>query len=188
MSLNGKRVNKMIEIVKYISIFAIPVFIFTILGYGYLKGVPVYETFVEGAKEGLSTALKILPYLVAMFVAIGIFRASGAMDFLIRGLAPVMHLAGIPPEILPLALMRPMSGTASAGMLAELLKVHSPDSFIGRVASTMMGSTETIFYTLSVYFGAVGIKKIKYTLGAALLADLAGLLASVAICSMIFGR
>lgn len=178
----------MIEIARLVSIFAIPVFIVFILGYGYFKRVPVYEVFVEGAKEGLGTALKILPYLVAMFIAIGVFRASGAMDLLIRILSPVTSLAGIPPEILPLALMRPMSGSASAGMLAELFKVYGPDSFIGRTASTMMGSTETVFYTVSVYFGAVGIKKTRYVLAAGLLADLAGLLASVAICSLIFGR
>lgn len=181
-------VKIMIELTRLISIFAIPVFIIFILGYGYLKGVPVYEMFVEGAKEGLSTSVKILPYLVAMFVAIGIFRASGAMDLLIRILSPVTRLAGIPPEVLPLALMRPMSGVASAGMLAELLKVYSPESFIGRVASTMMGSTETVFYTLSIYFGAVGIKKIRYTLWAALLAEIVGLLASVVVCNLIFGR
>jgi spore maturation protein B len=178
----------MLDAAQFVSIFAIPVFIVFILGYGYFKGVPVYEVFVDGAKEGLGTALKILPYLVAMFAAIGVFRASGAMDLLIRALSPVTNLAGIPPEILPLALMRPMSGSASAGMLAELFKAYGPDSFIGRTASTMMGSTETVFYTVSVYFGSVGIKKIRYVIAAGLIADLAGLLASVAICSLIFGR
>ena len=178
----------MIEATQWISVFAIPVFIVFILGYGYSKGIPVYEAFVEGAGEGLGTAFKILPYLVAMFMAIGVFRASGAMDLLIRVLSPVTNLAGIPSEILPLALMRPMSGSASAGMLAELFRVYGPDAFIGRTASTMMGSTETVFYTISVYFGSVGIKRIRYVLAAGLLADLAGLLASVAICSLILGR
>ena len=134
----------MIEATQWISVFAIPVFIVFILGYGYSKGVPVYEAFVEGAGEGLGTAFKILPYLVAMFMAIGVFRASGAMDLLIRVLSPVTNLAGIPSEILPLALMRPMSGSASAGMLAELFRVYGSDAFIGRTASTMMGSTETV--------------------------------------------
>jgi spore maturation protein B len=178
----------MIEITQMISLLAIPMFIVFILGYGYYKGVPVYEVFVEGAKEGLGTAFKVLPYLVAMFVAIGVFRASGAMDLLISVLSPVTSLAGIPSEILPLALMRPMSGSASAGMLAEIYKVYGPDSFIGRASSTMMGSTETIFYTVSVYFGSVGVKKTRYVLAAGLLADLAGLLASVAVCSIVFGR
>ena len=178
----------MIEITQMISLLAIPMFIVFILGYGYYKGVPVYEVCVEGAKEGLGTAFKVLPYLVAMFVAIGVFRASGAMDLLISVLSPVTSLAGIPSEILPLALMRPMSGSASAGMLAEIYKVYGPDSFIGRASSTMMGSTETIFYTVSVYFGSVGVKKTRYVLAAGLLADLAGLLASVAVCSIVFGR
>jgi len=178
----------MAAVIRTISLLAIPVFIFFILGYGYVKKVPVYETFVEGAKEGLTTAIRVLPYLVAMFVAIGMFRASGAMDFIVGLLAPLARLAGIPSEILPLAMMRPMSGMASTGMLAEIFKIYGPDSFIGRASSTMMGSTETVFYTLSVYFGAVGIKKIKYTLWASLLADLTGLLASVAVCTLVFGR
>jgi len=178
----------LIEITQVISLLAIPIFIILILGYGYYKKVPVYEAFVEGAKEGLGTAFKVLPYLIAMFVAIGVFRASGAMDFLIKLLSPAASLAGIPSEILPLALMRPMSGSASAGMLAEIYKVYGPDSFIGRASSTMMGSTETIFYTVSVYFGSVGVKKTRYVLAAGLLADLAGLLASVAVCSIVFGR
>ena len=124
--------------------------------------------------------------MVAMFVAIGIFRSSGAMDILINIVAPVTSLLGIPSQILPLAIIRPMSGIASTGMLAEILKAYGPDSYIGRVASTMMGSTETIFYTLSVYFGSIGVKRIRYTLWAALLADLAGFIASVVICSIVF--
>jgi spore maturation protein B len=178
----------MAAVIRVVSMLAIPVFILFILGYGFAKKVPVYEAFVEGAREGFTTAIRVLPYLVAMFVAIGMFRASGAMDFIVGLLAPIAGLAGIPAEMLPLALMRPMSGMASTGMLAEIFKVYGPDSFIGRVSSTMMGSTETVFYTISVYFGAVGIKKIKYTLWAALLADLTGLLVSVAICSLVFGR
>lgn len=178
----------MADFLKTVSLYAIPMFIFIILGYGYIKGVNVYDAFVEGAKEGLMTVVKILPYLVAIFAAIGIFRSSGVMELLIGLLTPVARFLGIPAEILPLALMRPMSGMASAGMLAELFKAHSPDSFVGRAASTMMGSTETIFYTLSIYFGAVSIKKTRHTLWAALLADLAGLIASVYICSLIFGR
>lgn len=176
----------MLVIIKTLSIFAIPVFIIIILVYGYIKGVSVYEAFVEGAKEGLSTAFKVLPYLVAMFVAIGVFRASGAMDFIIKIISPTTNLVGIPSEILPLALMRPLSGAASIGILAELFKVYGPDSFVGRVASTMMGSTETIFYTISIYFGSVGIKKVGYTIAAALLADLAGFVSSIIICRLIF--
>lgn len=173
--------------IKSISVLAIPTFIFVVLSYGYFKKINVYEAFIEGAKEGLATAWRVLPYLVAMFVAIGIFRASGAMDLVIKILTPVTKLFGIPAELIPLILIRPMSGSASTGMLAELFKTYGPDSFVGRVASTMMGSTETIFYTLSIYFGAVGIKRIRYTLRAALIAELAGVIASVIICRIIFG-
>ena len=136
----------------------------------------------------MTTALVVMTYIVAMFVAIGIFRASGAMDVLIAFVAPVATLLGIPSQILPLAIIRPMSGIASTSMLAEILRMYGPDSYIGRVASTMMGSTETVFYTISVYFGSIGVKKIRYTLWAALLADLAGLIASIIICNIVFDK
>jgi len=136
----------------------------------------------------LTTALRVLPYMVAMFVAIGIFRASGAMDVLIAIVTPAAGLFGIPVQILPLAIIRPLSGIASTSMLAEILRIYSPDSYLGRLASTMMGSTETIFYTISVYYGSIGVKKIRYTLWAALLADLAGLMASILICNLVFDK
>ncbi|HHY81775.1 MAG TPA: spore maturation protein [Clostridiales bacterium] len=177
----------MINILQGISAFAIPVFIVFVLGYGFYKGVPVYEEFIEGAKEGFTTVVRILPYLTAMLVAIGVFRTSGAMELLISVLAPVTGWLGISPELLPLALLRPMSGSASAGLLAELLKTNGPDSIIGRTASTMMGSTETTFYTISVYLGSVGIKKTRYILAAGLMADLAAFAASIAICKLVFG-
>lgn len=178
----------MIEIVGVLSVMAIPAFMFFVLGYGHIKKINVYETFVEGAKEGLSTVVRIFPYMIAMFVAIGIFRASGAMDIIVRLIAPITDLLGLPGDMLPITLMKPVSGIAAVGMLGELFKTHSPDSFIGRVASTMMGSTETIFYTLSLYFGTVGIKKIRYTLWGSLLADLAGLMASIVVCTIVFGK
>ncbi len=178
----------MIEFIKIVSVIAIPGFILFVLGYGHIKKVNVYDTFIEGAKEGLSTVIRIFPYMVAMFVAIGIFRSSGAMDILVKLISPITGLIGIPGEVLPLAFMRPISGIASMGVLGELYRTHGLDSFIGRLASTVMGSTETIFYTLSIYFGAVGIRKMRYTLWGSLLADLAGLLASVIICTIVFGR
>jgi len=178
----------MIEIMKIISTYAIPVFIFVVLVYGYIKGVNVYDSFIEGAKEGLTTAFRVLPYMVAIFVAIGIFRSSGAMDVLITVIAPVTNLLGIPPSILPLAIIRPMSGIASTSMLAEMFRLYGPDSYIGRVASTMMGSTETVFYTISVYYGYIGVKKTRHTVWAALLADLAGLIASIVVCNMVFDK
>ncbi len=176
----------MVEIIKTISVFAIPVFMIFILLYGYIKGVPVYETFIDGAKEGFTTSIRILPYLVAMFAAIGIFRSSGTMEFLIGALKPVLKYLGMPPEVLPLAIIRPISGAASIGVLGEILNTYSPDSQIGRIASTVMGSQETTFYTLSIYYGSVGIKKIKYTLWAALFADLIGVVASVLVCNLFF--
>ncbi len=177
----------MIAFMINISIFAIPVFILFVLGYGFMKGVKIYEVFVEGAKEGLTTSIRVLPYLVAMLVAVGIFRASGAMDLLIFLLSPITRWAGIPPEILPLAVMRPLSGAGATGVLAELLKTYGADSMVGRIASTLMGSTETIFYTLAVYFGSVGIKNIRHTLTAALIAELAAIFISVHVCRYFFG-
>ncbi|HHU48114.1 MAG: spore maturation protein [Caldicoprobacterales bacterium] len=178
----------MIEILQGLSRFAIPVFIVFILGYGFFKRVPVYEAFIEGAKEGLNTAVRILPYLVAMIVAIGVFRTSGAMELLTYALSPVTNWLGVPSELLPLVIMRPMSGSASLGILAELLKTHGADTFIGRAASTMMGSTETTFYTVSIYLGSVGYKDTRYVLAAGLLADLTGFIASVVICAIVFGN
>ena len=178
----------MIVIVEVLSRFAIPVFILFILGYGFYKKVAVYEVFLEGAREGFTTVIRILPYLVAMLVAIGVFRNSGAMELLFRFIAPPTNLLGIPAELLPLAFMRPLSGSASIGMLAELLKIHGPDSYLGRTASTMMGSTETTLYTASIYLGSVGIRDTRYILIAGLLSDLIGFLSSIVICTLIFGR
>ncbi len=143
---------------------------------------------MEGAKEGLATAVRIMPYLVAMLAAVGVFRASGAMELLINVLSPITRQLGIPPELLPLALMRPMSGSASLGILAELLRTYGPDSFIGRTASTMMGSTETTFYTISIYLGSIGYKDARYILAAGLLADFTGFAVSLLICTLLFGR
>ncbi|NLU36383.1 MAG: spore maturation protein [Clostridiales bacterium] len=178
----------MIAILQEISKFTIPVFIVFILGFGFYKKIPVYETFVEGAKEGLATAVRIMPYLVAMLAAVGVFRASGAMELLINVLSPITRQLGIPPELLPLALMRPMSGSASLGIMAELLRTYGPDSFIGRTASTMMGSTETTFYTISIYLGSIGYKDARYILAAGLLADFTGFAVSLLICTLLFGR
>ncbi|WP_308934008.1 spore maturation protein [Irregularibacter muris] len=172
---------------KWISSAIIPLFLLTILTFGFIKRVKVYECFVEGAKDGISTAARVFPYLLTMLVAIGIFRASGALDYLIKALAPVFGLIGVPKEVLPLALMRPLSGSGGLAILADILENFHPDSFIGRVASTMMGSSETIFYTLAVYFGSIGIKDYRHTLPAALMADFAAIVASVVICSWVFG-
>jgi spore maturation protein B len=174
------------NVVSFLSIMAIPFLIFVFLLWGIFKRVKVYEVFVEGAKEGFNVAIRIIPYLVAMLVAIGIFRASGAMDFLTIALNPITSLIGFPAEALPMALMRPLSGSGSLGIMTELMKVHGPDSFIGVLASTMYGSSETTFYVLAIYFGSVNIKKIRHSLPAGLLADLAGMLGALFVCRLVF--
>lgn len=177
----------MAEFISVISSWAIPAIILVILIYGIVKDVKVYEAFIEGAKEGIMTAVKVIPYLMAMIIAITMFKESGAMNLLIFALTPIAKLIGIPSEVLPLAVMRPLSGSASLGMVADIIKNYGADSSVGRIASTMMGSTETIFYTLAVYFGAVGIRNSRYTLKAALIADIVGVIASVWICTLVFG-
>jgi spore maturation protein B len=175
-----------LNIMKSISAYAIPAIFLLIIFSGVYKNVKVYEVFIDSAKEGISTVLRIMPSLIGLMVAIGVFRASGALDYIIAALDPITSLLGIPSEALPLALLRPISGSASLALVSDIIKTNGPDSFIGRLVSTMMGSTETIFYTLAVYFGAVGIKNIKYTLAAALIADVVSVFASVWICTVMF--
>ena len=176
------------SLIQIVSIVAIPLLIFVFIGYGALKKVKVYEQFVEGAKEGFNIAVKIIPYLVAMLVAIGIFRAGGAMDnWLIPILRYVTDPIGFPAEALPMALMRPLSGSGSLGIMAETMAVHGPDSFIGILVSTFFGSTETTFYVLAVYFGAVNVKNTRHALPAGLLADVAGILGALFIVKLLFG-
>jgi len=175
------------SIIDVVSIVAVPLILFLFLGWGIIKKVKVYEVFVEGAKDGFNVAVRIIPYLVAMLVAIGIFRASGAMEVLTSVISPVTDLIGMPAEALPMALMRPLSGSGSLGIMTELMKVHGADSFIGVLASTMYGSTETTFYVLAVYFGAVNIRNTRHALPAGLTADLFGMLGAVFITRLIFG-
>jgi spore maturation protein B len=141
---------------------------------------------VEGAKEGFTTAVRIIPYLVAMLVAIGIFRASGALELLTRLLSPVTALIGMPSETLAMALMRPLSGSGSLGVMTELMKVHGPDSLIGVMVSTMYGSSETTFYVLAVYFGSVGIRDTRHAVPVGIIADVAGMLAAVWVVNFLF--
>ena len=174
--------------IEVLSIVAIPALIILFIGYGALKRIRVYEQFVEGAKEGFNIAVRIIPYLVAMLMAIGIFRAGGAMDWLIYILKPITDFIGMPAEALPMALMRPLSGSGSLGIMTEIIKVHGPDSFIGIMVSTFFGSTETTFYVLAVYFGAINIKNTRHALPAGLIADIAGILGAVFIVRMLFGH
>lgn len=175
------------SVIQFFSIIAIPFLIIVFIGYGAIKRIKVYEQFVEGAKEGFQIAVRIIPYLVAMLVAIGIFRAGGAMDWLIYVLRPITDFIGMPAEALPMALMRPLSGSGSLGIMAEILSVHGPDSFIGILVSTFFGSTETTFYVLAVYFGAVNIKNTRHALPAGLIADVSGILGAVFIVRLLFG-
>ncbi|MBD3378784.1 hypothetical protein GF406_27400 [candidate division KSB1 bacterium] len=173
-------------VISTLSKYAIPVVLLIIPVIGLIKKVKVYETFVEGAKEGFQVAIRIIPYLVAILVAIGMLRASGAMEAFVTLLTPLTKLIGMPAEILPAAIMRPLSGSGALGVITELIKTHGPDSFIGQLASTIYGSTETTFYVIAVYFGAVNVKKIRYAIPAGLVADIAGILAAVFICRLMF--
>ncbi|HET7629220.1 MAG TPA: spore maturation protein [Bacillales bacterium] len=174
------------SVVSAISIWLIPALIGFVLAYGTYKQVPTYEAFVEGGKEGFKTAVQIIPFLVGMLVAIEVFRASGAMDFVITLLRPALELIGFPAEVVPLAIIRPISGTGALAMTTNLIDTYGPDSFIGRLASTMQGSTDTTLYVLTVYFGAVGIQKMGDALKVGLLADLAGMIAAFVIVSLVF--
>ena len=166
---------------------ALPVLVGLILLFGYVKGVPVFDTFLSGAKEGLRTSLKLLPTLVGLLVAVSMVRASGMLELLCVPLAPVAESLGVSPELLPLALLRPISGSGALAVAGDLLTTHGPDSYVGRVAAVMLGSTETTFYTIAVYFGAAGISKSRHTVPAALTADLTGFIAAAFTVRLFFG-
>ena len=169
------------------SYWILPVLVAGLVLYGWSHGVMVYESLVEGAKQGFQVALRIIPYLVAILVAVGMFRASGGIDLLVTYVGPLTGLILMPAEALPMAILRPLSGSGAYGVMAEIMTAHGPDSLIGYMVSTFQGSTETTFYVLAVYFGAVGIKTTRHTLPACLLADVAGILAAVFIVNLMFG-
>lgn len=175
-----------IKIMEAFSLYAIPVILLGIPTYGMIRGVKVYEAFTDGAKEGFTNAIRIIPFLVAMLVAIGVLRASGALGYFAQMVSPLTNLIGMPSEVLPMALMRPLSGGGANGVMVDLFKTYGPDSLIGRMASVISGSTDTTFYIIAVYFGAVGVKRIRYSLSAGLLADLAGILAAVFLTNLMF--
>ncbi len=170
-----------------IAAFVLPLIIVMIPLYGLIKKVPVYEVFVDGAKEGFQIGVRIIPYLVAILFAIGMFRESGAMDFFMAALGPVLGWVGFPVEVLPMAIFRPLTGSGSVGVLADMVAAYGEDSLFVKMAATMFGSTETTFYVLAVYFGAVGIRRVKYAVQTGLIADLAGIIASVVIVYILFG-
>lgn len=176
----------MLSTVNAISLWAIPLMIVLIPLYAAWRKVPVYETFVDGAKDGFDTAIRIIPHLVGMMASISIFRASGALDALMGFVRPLFERLGVPGEVLPLALLRPITGSGSLAYSADLMQQFGPDSLIGRMASTIQGSTDTTLYVLVVYFGAVGIRRTKYALKVGLFSDLVGFAAAVAICLLLF--
>ncbi len=167
--------------------WSFPLLIGGLLLFGFARGVRVYESMVEGAKEGLTVSARIVPYLVAILTAVAMFRASGALDFLIGLINPFTRPLGVPAEVLPMALLRPFSGAGAFGVMSETLTAHGADSFIGYLTSTLQGSTETTFYVLAVYFGAARISQGRHTLPACLAGDFAGFVGAVAACHLFFG-
>ncbi|KTD65245.1 spore maturation protein [Legionella spiritensis] len=176
----------MTEIANHISNWILLGFVVGIPLYGAFRRINVFDAFVSGAKQGFETSVNIIPYLIAMMVAIGMLRASGFFELMNHILAPILSALGMPSELVPLALVRPFSGTAATGLMAELINENGGNSFISKTAATMMGSTETTFYVIAVYFGAVGIKRTRHAIPAGLLADLAGIIASVTVCRYLF--
>lgn len=173
-------------VLEQISLWAIPVMLVTIPLIGLIRKVKVYDVFIDGAKEGFDVAIKIIPFLVGILVAIGMFRASGAMEWLTRSLQPIMNATGFPAELMPLAILRTLTGSGSLAFTTDLIKTHTPDSLIARMAATMYGSSETTFYVLAVYFGAVSVKKTRHAVPAALIGDLVAAIATVAVCMWMF--
>jgi len=175
------------SLISDLSRWAIPIVLLVVPLVAHLRGVNVFETFVEGAEAGFGTAIKTIPYLVAMLVSISVFRASGAMDVLVNLFSPVLNLVGVPAEVLPHAIMRPLSGGAALGISTDLIKTYGPDSFIGNLVSTMQGSSDTTFYILTLYFGSVGISRYRYSIISGLAADFTTLVASIYIAHKVFG-
>ncbi len=174
------------DAIGVLSVFVIPAMLVGIPLYGLARRVPVYEAFVAGGREGFDVAVRIIPYLVAILFAIAMFRASGAMEGLATLLGPVLSLIGMPPEVLPMAIVRPLTGSGSAALVADLAATHGADSLLARMGATMFGSTETTFYVLAVYFGAVGVSKTRHALPAGLIADASAMLLAVWICRLLF--
>lgn len=170
----------------YISDYIMPFIFFYIIGMGLLMRTPIYDEFIKGAKDGFKVVLDILPTLIGLMVAIGILRASGALDLLSSLLKPFTDIVHFPSEILPVVLVKMFSSSAATSLLLDIFKEYGPDSYLGRLASIILSSTETIFYTMAVYFMAAGVKKSRYTLAGALVATLTGTIVSVIITNLVF--
>lgn len=171
---------------QQLSSLILPLLILCIVFYGLIKHIDVYEEFVDGAKEGFNIAVNIIPYLVAMLFAIAIFRASGALEFILLLLTPLADFLNFPADVISMGIIRPLTGSGSVGVLAELINTHGEDSLIVKMAAVMFGSTETTLYVLAVYFGAVKIKNTSYAVQAGLLADFAGFIAAIIVCTWYF--
>jgi spore maturation protein B len=187
ISADTAKQNLFIRSVNAFSLLSIPFLLSLFPLYAALRRVKVYEEFVDGAKEGFDVAIRIIPYLVAMLVAVGMFRAAGGIDLLSRLLSPLMNAIGFPTDLLPMVLVRPLSGSGSLGFFTELVKQFGPDSLISRMAGTIYGSTETTFYVLAVYFGSVAIKRTRHALLAGLTADAVSVITAVIVCKIVFG-
>lgn len=172
------------QIVNYLSASAIPIVILIILFYGIKEKKKVFDIFLDGAKDGMQIVINLFPTLIGIFLAVGALRTSGILDFIINFISPVTNLFKIPSQILPLAMLRPISGSASMGIAVDIMNKYGVDTTIGMIISVIMGSTETTFYTIAIYTACVKIKKIRFVLAAALLADLAGMITSVIICQI----
>ncbi len=173
------------RVLEIISSLLIPLTFLFALIVGVIKKVDIYSAFVNGAKDSLKTALNIFPAIVTLMIAIGIFRTSGLLDFTTGLFSPILNFINVPKEILPIAILRPMSGSGGLAMLTDIIKTYGPDSKIGVMASVICGSTETTFYTVAVYFGSVGITNVRHTIKCALLADLVSIIMGILVCNLL---
>ena len=173
------------NIINYLSTIILPIIVLVIVSFGISEKINVYDTFLNGAKSGMKTVIKLYPTLLGIFIAVGLLRVSGVLDFIIKFISPFISIFKIPTEIMPLAIVRPISGSASMGVATDIMSNYGVDSKIGLIASVIMGSTETTLYTIAVYTSSVKIKKTRYILIASLIADLVGILVSIVICNHI---
>ncbi len=172
--------------INLLSLYALPFIILVILTVGIVKKVPVYEEFTEGAKDGFKVAINIIPYLVAIIICISMFRASGVMDVISKLLAPILNVCHIPVDSIPVMITRSLSGSATLGLFTDVAHKFGPDAYVTKLCAVIVGSSETTFYVLSVYFGSVGIKKFRYAILVGLLADAIGIIGAVLVCSWFF--
>ncbi|MCS7231156.1 MAG: nucleoside recognition domain-containing protein [Elusimicrobiota bacterium] len=175
---------------KYIHIFSqtiVPTFILFVVVYGVIKKIKIYDSFINGAKEGFNITLKIFPYILAIFIAIKTFQTSGVFDYLKNLFSPIFNLFGIPIEVLTISLIKPLSGSASLGIFIDIVKTTGADSLASKISAVIMGSAETTFYVLAIYLGAVGIKKTKYLLPVCILSDFIGIIIAIIIVKLVFG-